>query len=220
MAQAYVETGGFRYLSENLGYSVSGLRKTFERLQGVPDETLQAAVSNKAPGVGNLIYGGDPSSPSYKFGVKELGNTKPGDGVRFRGRGLFQLTGRSNYERAGAANDPASLLSLGSAAKTAVDFANRFKGDFGNVRAFTKFVNGGYKHLDRRHEAFVKFLQDPSITTAGIDVARASTDVSRTKSDRARQSTSVEVINNNTVVNVNSPQAIKSRGEIHQPVGV
>ncbi|MBO0863496.1 MAG: hypothetical protein J2P16_00280 [Mycobacterium sp.] len=42
------------------------------------------------------------SGAAYE-GRRDLGNTQPGDGVRFKGRGPIQLTGRSNYTRAGAA---------------------------------------------------------------------------------------------------------------------
>lgn len=42
----------------------------------------------------NLVYGG-------AFGQRNLGNTQPGDGFKFRGRGVFQLTGRGNYQALG-----------------------------------------------------------------------------------------------------------------------
>ena len=194
MAQAAVETGGFNYLSENLGYSIAGLKKTFGRLKDVSDDVLKEAMSQGVAGIGSLVYGGDPSSPSYNFGIKNLGNARPGDGFKFRGRGFFQLTGRANYEKSGAADAPQKLLELGPAAETAVSFANRFKGDYKDVSAFTRFVNGGQMHVKERGEYFEKFLNDSSITqmnvkaspSAGQDVSKQSTQVASEKTDMKR----------------------------------
>jgi predicted chitinase len=174
MAQAAKETGGFKFLSENLGYKPEGLKKTFGRLKNTPMEILESAVKGGAPAIGELVYGGSKDSPSYAFGVKNLGNTEPGDGAKFRGRGFFQLTGRANYQKAGAADRPEKLLNLDEAAKTAVDFALRYKGDFGDPKAFTKFVNGGYIGLDERTKYFQAFLQDPTITKVGASATAAS----------------------------------------------
>lgn len=189
MAQAAVETGGFRLLSEDLRYSAEGMRKTFGRLKDTPIEVLKEAISKGVAGIGSILYGGDPSSPSYQFGVKNLGNVQPGDGFKFRGRGFFQLTGRANYTKAGVADSPEKLLELGPAAQTAVDFANRFKGDYGDVSAFTRFVNGGQLHVKERGEYFEKFLQDPQITkvgaAAGITINDASTTVAAAKQNKA-----------------------------------
>jgi len=175
MAQAAVETGGFQFLSENLGYSVDGLKKTFGRVKGVSDATLKDAISLGVAGIGELLYGGSPDSPSYKFGVKNLGNTEPGDGAKFRGRGFIQLTGRANYQRAGAADNPESLLDINTAAKTAVDFANRFKGNFADVKAFTQYVNGGQSHVAEREEYYKKYLNDmPRAARGGIFQAQGA----------------------------------------------
>lgn len=47
-------------------------------------------------------WGPTPAQRKYE-GNRRLGNTQKGDGVRFKGRGIFQLTGRANYRRIGAA---------------------------------------------------------------------------------------------------------------------
>jgi predicted chitinase len=174
MAQAAKETGGFMYLSENLGYGASGLRKTFKRLKGASDEQLNAAVKGGAAAIGELVYGGSKDSPSYQFGVKNLGNTEPGDGAKFRGRGFFQLTGRANYKRAGALESPEKLINMDDAAKTAVDFALRYKGNFGDPVAFTKYVNGGTIGLKERIKYFEAFQNDPSITKIGASTTAVS----------------------------------------------
>ena len=214
MAQAAKETGGFNFLSEDLRYSVSGLSKTFQRLKNTSKEDLEAAVKGGAGAIGALIYGGSSDSPSYAFGVKELGNTEPGDGAKYRGRGFFQLTGRANYKRAGALEGPEKLLEMGEAAKTAVDFALRYKGDFGDVKGFTKYVNGAYLGLKERGEYFNAYINDPAITKIGSasttpsggDIASASNGVASDQRKQQKPTTPVVIdasTTNNTQVTKN-----------------
>lgn len=96
-----------------------------------------------------------------------LGNTMPGDGEKYKGRGYIQLTGKYNYEQAGKAlgldlvKNPQLVEKPEVAAKVAVWFwQNRVQAkvsDFGDTKASTKPINPGLKHLDKRKEKFGQF---------------------------------------------------------------
>jgi len=96
--------------------------------------------------------------------AKTLGNTKVGDGVRYKGRGYIQLTGRYNYAKAGSAlglpleAKPELVEKPEVAAKVAIWFwQNRVQpkvDDFANTPAATKPINAGLKGLDDRKEKF------------------------------------------------------------------
>lgn len=95
-------------------------------------------------------------------GRANLGNTEPGDGPRFRGRGLIQVTGRANYRACSRAlfgddrllDNPELLEHLEYAALSAAWFwsANGCNelADAGDFRALTKRINGGYNGLAER----------------------------------------------------------------------
>lgn len=94
LGTAYGETGGkMQPLEENLGYSAKRITQVFSksRRQGVAAQDLAFNAEKLA----NTVYGG-------KWGADNLSNTEPGDGWRFRGRGIGQITGRRNYEKWGA----------------------------------------------------------------------------------------------------------------------
>jgi putative chitinase len=93
-------------------------------------------------------------------GRADLGNTEPGDGPRFRGRGYIQLTGRHNYQQAGAAlNLP--LLAQPELAEQP-EYAARIAGwywyrralnllaDRGDFRRLTRAINGGLNGIADR----------------------------------------------------------------------
>jgi len=100
--------------------------------------------------------------------AKVLGNTKPGDGAKYKGRGYIQLTGKYNYKKAGEAlgvdlvNKPELLEKPEIAAKAAVWYWKervRDKVDsFKDTKSVTKPINPGMKHLDQRKEKHDKFM--------------------------------------------------------------
>ena len=93
-------------------------------------------------------------------GRADLGNTEPGDGVRFKGRGLIQLTGRRNYQACGKAlgidllSKPELLEQPGEACRSAAWFwssrhLNQLA-DSDSFAALTRAINGGFIGLDDR----------------------------------------------------------------------
>lgn len=109
---------------------------------------------------GSLAYVQEIASGKAYEGREDLGNIHPGDGVRFKGRGLIQITGRANYEAVSAAlgisftADPAKLEVPEYAALSAGWFWHTHglnsladRDAFGTI---TKIINGGYNGLDDR----------------------------------------------------------------------
>lgn len=106
-----------------------------------------------------IELGADDYFAKYE-GRHDLGNTQPGDGLRFKGRGLIQITGRANYRAAGMAlgvdllSEPARLAEPELAARSAGWFwkangLNRYA-DIDQFASLTKRINGGYSHIDER----------------------------------------------------------------------
>jgi putative chitinase len=90
-AQCAHESTDFNVLEENLNYSAERLRVVFPRYFG-PGKANPAEYARNPQKLANYVYMDINRS---KAGA--LGNTQPGDGWRFRGRGIKQLTGRNNY---------------------------------------------------------------------------------------------------------------------------
>lgn len=96
--------------------------------------------------------------------ARELGNTNPGDGFKYIGRGFIQLTGKDNYMRAGKAlglplvEQPELAERPDIAAKIAIWYwENRVDprvSDYSNTRAVTKPINSGLAGLDDRDEKY------------------------------------------------------------------
>ena len=103
-----------------------------------------------------------PTAAQLRYeGRRDLGNTEPGDGKRFLGRGLIQLTGRTNYQRFSdwlddggqVVRDP-SIVAIQHAVRSAVYFWTRENlnqlADLDDCRAITRKINGGYNGLADR----------------------------------------------------------------------
>lgn len=115
---------------------------------------------------GSLRYVKEIASGDAYEGRGDLGNTQEGDGVRFKGRGLIQITGRANYAQCGAAlgldllAEPELLETPENACRSAAWFWHsrglNELADAGEFRLITKRINGGYNGLSDRQAYYIK----------------------------------------------------------------
>lgn len=151
IAQCSHESGEFSILKENLNYRWQTLRKLFPKYF-TTDAVAQdyASRPNKQEAIANRIY------------ANRMGNgpEESGDGFKYRGRGLIQLTGKENYSWFAA--------SLGISVEEATEYLETFEGaaqsacwfwetnnlnqwaDKGDILTLTKRINGGTIGLEDR----------------------------------------------------------------------
>jgi predicted chitinase len=146
MSQIYPETGGLKFLEENLRYSAKRLQQVWPGR--FPTPASAQPFANNPEALANKVYGG------------RLGNKQPGDGWRYRGRGMMQTTGRSNYRAAGREDDPDALASPEEALRSALTFwkdngCNAIA-DRDDVGALRKRINGGTHGLADARDALAK----------------------------------------------------------------
>ena len=148
VAQCAHESGGFRFVKENLNYKAASLRKIFGKY--FADDAIAAAYANKPEMIANRVY-------ANRMGN---GDEASGDGYRYCGRGLIQLTGKDNYTFfAGSmsiseADAAEYLATFEGACQSACWFweqnnLNRFA-DAGDIKGLTRAINGGYIGLEDR----------------------------------------------------------------------
>ncbi|ECH8734913.1 glycoside hydrolase family 19 protein [Salmonella enterica subsp. enterica] len=156
IAQTGHESAGFTVLKESFNYSVEALKKTFgKRLTPYQCEMLGRIDDRQVahqPQIANLVYGG------------RMGNKDAGDGWKYRGRGLIQITGLENYTRCGAAlkldliSTPGLLTQEKYAARSAAWFFT-LRGCLmysGDVVRVTQIINGGQNGLADRNSRYNK----------------------------------------------------------------
>jgi len=113
------------------------------------------------------IWGPTSAQLGYE-GRLDLGNTEKGDGKRFMGRGLIQITGRANYDRCGKALDldlldEPELLEQPEYAAISAGWFWKMRGcnvpaDMGDMVRVTKLINGGQNGLDQRLELYSRAI--------------------------------------------------------------
>ena len=160
ISQCAHESMDFNAMSENLNYREETLNKVFPRYFG-PGKRNAAEYARNPEKIANYVY-------MDEFRTSKLGNVHPGDGWRFRGRGLKQLTGRDNYTRFAKDYDLTAeeaavwVETKEGALASALWFWNTNKlnaiADTGNVAALTKKINGGDIGLADRQARYAKAM--------------------------------------------------------------
>ena len=148
IAQCAHESGGFIFLTENLNYKAESLLKIFSKY--FKDMGTAKAYEKQPEKIANKIY------------ADRMGNgpESSGDGWKYRGRGLIQLTGKTNYTWFAA--------SLEISPEEAAEYTQTFEGaaqsacwfwetnklnveaDKGDIKTMTRKINGGFIGLDDR----------------------------------------------------------------------
>jgi putative chitinase len=162
VSQCAHESMDFRVLQENLNYKEATLLKVFPRYFG-PGKENAAEYAGKPEKIANYVYMDKNRS---KGGA--LGNVKDGDGFLFSGKGLKQVTGRSNTTAFGktigmtAEEAAAYLLTKKGALESALWFWGSRNlndvADTGDVVKLTKIINGGNIGLADRQARYAKAM--------------------------------------------------------------
>jgi len=152
IAQCAHESGGFRALKENLNYRAESLVKVFPKYFKTLEEANKYAKQPEK--IANKIYGGRMGN----------GPESSGDGFRYCGRGLIQLTGKENYTWFAESLEmpledvPEYLQTFEGAVQSACWFWETNKlnqwADKGDILTLTKRINGGTIGLEDRKKHY------------------------------------------------------------------
>jgi putative chitinase len=157
LAQCVHESGGFQAIKENLNYKATSLQKVFPKY--FPTEELALEYAKQPEKIANRVY-------ANRMGN---GDESSGDGYRYCGRGLIQLTGKNNYQ--------AFADSIDTSLEDTTEYLSTFEGavqsacwfwetnnlnelaDSGDIKAMTKRINGGYIGLEDRIKHYEHALE-------------------------------------------------------------
>lgn len=201
LAQVHHESAGFKYMKENLYYSAKGLNAVFPKyfVRAGRDARKYA---KKPQAIANVVY-------ADRMGN---GDIKSGDGYRYRGRGIIQLTGKNNYvafaKHINKTLEEAIkyLDTKQGATHSAMYFwqANKLNKfcDKKDIVGMTKRINGGTNGLKERKKIWNKALDYFS------------------NNDKAQEEKHVvaQVTNNQTVITLADPLGMGDRGDMVKQV--
>lgn len=162
LAHAIHETGGFRLFEENFNYTAEGLAKTWPSRYANPDKkpnALALKLAKQPVAIANNCY-------ANRMGN---GSEASGEGAKFIGRGIFQLTGKDNYKNflaafpdSNAVTEPQNLALPKWAVLSACHYwqsrdLNK-DADSADVKSATKKINGGENGLEDRAKYYCKLV--------------------------------------------------------------
>jgi putative chitinase len=196
LAQVLHETGGLTVLEENLSYRAERIVEVFGPGRHSASVGLDEAraLARNPPALAERVYGlGNPRK------ARELGNREPGDGFRYRGRGVLQTTGRANYRRLGQRAgvgfeaSPELVVSAQHALSPALlewsEGNLNAAADRNDIAAITRRINGGFNGFADRQAWFDKLwrLVKDGVTVDGADNLGLSVRASRAIPPEARE---------------------------------
>lgn len=173
-----------RPVAENLSYSAEFLYRNF------PQTPKRSWGFTSVDDAKSVCCGKNPQALANRIYGSRMGNTEQGDGYKYRGRGMVQLTGKENYRAAGTAiredlvGNPDRLLNFEVASKASVwfwktrvkPFVVKQNTNFQDTTTVTRSINGGTIGLQDRLNKFVGFLQTFGFgTTVGSQAPTPST---------------------------------------------
>ena len=153
LGQCGHESNSFRTVEENLNYRAAALQATWPSRF---DAAKALECEHKPEMIANIAYG------------NRMGNTEPGDGWKYHGRGLIQLTGKDNYANCGDSlgvdliGNPILLVTPEYACLSAGWFWNKHGcnelADVMDIETMTKRINGGTLGIDDRKAKIYKVM--------------------------------------------------------------
>ena len=169
LAEAHHETGGqFQPVSENLNYSAKRLTEVWP--SRFPTLAAATPYANNPQRLANKVYGG------------RLGNAGDDDGWIYRGRGLAQITGKTNYAKFGLAAAPDKAAEMSTAVRILFDgmtggvFTGRKLKDYDSADGYRyaasrAIINGDVKANGARIEKYGR-AYEAALRAAGYDATK------------------------------------------------
>jgi putative chitinase len=177
LSQCAHESGGFERLQENLNYSADGMAGIWPKRFAVlgPDGKPVKKDGKNQPNKFALALHRKPEMIANVVYSSRMGNgpIESGEGWKYRGRGLKQLTGKTNHSHCSKGlgvdlvDNPDLLLEPVHAARSAAWFWSTNKcnsfADSGDIEGLTKKINGGLIGIDDRKKRYASAVRSFSV---------------------------------------------------------